>query len=78
MKQYKGLYIDHVFFHSEQDIDKHLEQLAIHTLKTLVELFEHNPNHANALALDEQAQRLHDRFGYEWDEIERLEISFMA
>ena len=31
MKQYKGLYIDHVYFHNKEDIDEFLKKKLSHT-----------------------------------------------
>lgn len=77
MKQYKGLYIDNVIFHNEQEIEEHLKQQALKSYRIAVELFMHNVSIEYSMHVEETAAVLVNNFGYSWEEIEELEISIM-
>ena len=78
MKEYKGYYIDHVFFNSEEEIDKHIMDKAIERHALLAELFAAAPSIALGKAMDDSADRLHSLFGLSFEDIERIEIAAMA
>lgn len=74
MKQYKGYYIDNVIFNSEEEIDNFLKAKAVERFKAFTALFSHNSCMEYSIACSEQADVLHDQFGFSWDEIEQMEI----
>ena len=76
MKQYKGYYIDKVIFHNEEEIDTFLEKQAVDAYKMACELFANHSTIGNAITCDEKAERLVNRFGYTWEQVEALEIEF--
>lgn len=77
MKQYKGYYIDHVYFNSEADIDAHIKQQAIDGYKIAMQVFYHNMTMEASIYCSKLADRLHDMFGLNWDEIEDIELSVL-
>lgn len=60
MKQYKGLYIDHVYFHNKEDIDEFLKKKAITHFRMLHELFAYKPTIELGLACQGRPDGLHD------------------
>lgn len=78
MTQYKGYYIDHIFFHSKAEIDAHIKQQAVEKFQMLNKFYAERPDRGVALLCDEQAERLHDIFGFSWEEIEEMEIAAYA
>lgn len=72
MKQYKGYYIDHVFFNSEADIDEHIKAQTIKSYKIACEMFARHADMEHSIYASEIADRLHD-LGLSWDEIEKIE-----
>lgn len=75
MKQYKGLYIDNVYFNNTADIDQFLKEKAVQSYKTAVELFAHRKSMEYAIYVDECAERLVNQFGYTWEQVEAIEAS---
>ena len=76
MKRYKGYYIDHVNFSSEKEIDEFLKDKAIERFKVLNDIFSRHPSIEASIVCGQQARRLHDDFGFDWEEIERMEVDF--
>lgn len=74
MKQYKGYYIDHVYFNSKEDIDKFLEKQAVESFVKACRYFAEHPSMEASIYEDEQAERLNKVFGYDWETIEQMEI----
>jgi hypothetical protein len=77
MKEYKGYYIDNVFFNSEEEIDKHIMDKAVERHTSLAELFATAPSFALSKAMDDSADRLFS-LGLSFEDIERIEITAMA
>ena len=78
MKEYKGYYIDGIFFNSEEEIDKHIMDKAVERHTSLAELFATAPSFALSKAMDDSADRLHLLFGLSYEDIEDIEIAAMA
>ena len=78
MTQYKGYYIDHIFFHSKAEIDAHIKQQAVEKFQMLNKFYAERPDMGVAQLCEEQAERLHDIFGFSWEEIEEMEIAAYA
>jgi hypothetical protein len=78
MKQYKGYYIDHVYFHSEADIDARIKQQAVEKFAQLNRYFARHSTMEACILCSEQADRLHNIFGFSWEEIEAMEIAAVA
>ena len=74
MRQYKGYYIDKVFFNNEKDIDSFLEKQAVDAYKMACKLFAELRTIENSIYCDEKAERLVNQFGYSWEQVEALEI----
>lgn len=78
MKQYKGYYIDGVFFNSKQDIDKFLEKTAVESFMKACKYFADHPSMEASIYSSEKAEYLVDQFGYTWEQIEALEIAAIS
>lgn len=78
MKQYKGYYIDHVYFNSEKDIDEFVKNLAIEGYKTFCRAFSIRPTQEAAIVLCEKEDDLHRQFGMSYAEIEDIQIAVFA
>lgn len=77
MKEYKGYYIDNVFFNSEEEIDKHIMDKAIEWHTCLAELFATAPSIELSKAMADSADRLFS-LGLSFEDIEGIEIKAMA
>ena len=78
MKQYKGYYIDHVYFNSEAEIDAFVEKKAVEAYKMAIELFASaaaSDLMARSIYADEKAEALVNQFGYTWEQVEEIETS---
>lgn len=75
MTQYKGYYIDHVYFNSKADIDEFIKNKAVEAYKRAVQLFAWDMNHARSIYAGEKAEVLVKQYGFTWDEVEEIEIS---
>ena len=75
MTQYKGYYIDHVYFNSKADIDEFIKNKAIEAFKVSVELFAWNPSHERATYSHQKAEVLVKQHGLTWDEVDEIEAS---
>ena len=78
MKQYKGLYIDNVIFHSTEEIDNFLKDKAISSYKRACKLFAERPSMERSIYADEKAEYLHKHFGFSYEELEALELEAIA
>ena len=74
MKQYKGYYIDHIYFNSEADIDAFVKQQAVDRYKLMCRMFANNSTMELSVLMSEQADKLHNTFGMDYNEIEAIEI----
>lgn len=75
MTQYKGYYIDHIVFNSKADIDNFRKEQAINRYKMMCQMFaEHDAGMELSILMSEQADRLHNEFGLDYNEIEEIEI----
>lgn len=74
MKKYKGYYIDHVSFNSEEEIDDFLKQKAIEYYKITCQVFAIQKTVEASLYMDEQAQKLNKKYGISWEELEEMTI----
>ena len=75
MTQYKGYYIDHIYFHSKAEIDAHIKQQAVEAYQRLIRYFADHSTMAVSIKCSEEADRLHDIFGFSYEEIEAIEIA---
>ena len=75
MKQYKGYYIDNVNFNSDSEIDEFLKKQAVDRFAMLNKIFAEQMSMEASILCGQQAQKLHDDFGFSWDEIEQMEIA---
>jgi hypothetical protein len=73
MKQYKGLYIDHVTFHSEAEVDTFLKDQDIKKYKQLCLWFAQKPDLGLSIACNEKAEYLNRVYDMDWDELEAIE-----
>lgn len=75
MKQYKGYYIDHIVFDSKADIDTFIKEQAIDRYKMMCRMFaREDASMELSIIMSEQADRLHNEFGMDYNEIEIIEI----
>lgn len=74
MTKYKGLYIDHIYYHSKADIDEAIKQREINNYKMRCEIFAMRKTMEASIFADEQAEKLHNEFGISWEELEQMEI----
>ncbi len=75
MTQYKGYYIDHIYFHSKAEIDNFIKEQAIDRYKMMCRMFvKDDAGMELSILMSEQADRLHNQFGMDYNEIEAIEI----
>ena len=74
MKSYKGYYIDHVYFNSQEEIDNFLKEQAVRAYKTAIEMFIAHPDMEHSIFADEKAEFLNKQFNMGWEEIEQIEL----
>lgn len=75
MKQYKGYYIDNIYFHSESEIDDFIKQQEVKRFISFNKSFASSPTTEASIVCAEQADRLHKLFGFSYEELEEIEIS---
>ena len=78
MTQYKGYYIDNIYFHSKAEIDNHIKNQAVESFKRLHRYFADHPTMEVSIRCSAEADRLHNIFGFSYEEIEALEIAAVA
>lgn len=75
MTQYKGYYIDHIIFNSKADIDNFRKEQAIDRYKMMCRMFaRQDAGMELSILMSEQADRLHNEFGMDYNDIEAIEI----
>jgi hypothetical protein len=74
MKQYKGYYIDHIYFNSKEEIDEFVKSQAIDSYCKSVEYFANHPSMEASSLVSDKAERLVNEFGFSWEEVEAIEI----
>lgn len=74
MTKYKGYYIDHIIFNSKAEIDSHVKEKAIDRYKMMCRMFARDSSMELSILMSEQADRLHNQFGMDYNEIEAIEI----
>lgn len=75
MKQYKGYYIDRIYFNDKSEINDFIKKQAVDRFIMLNKMFSKHPNMELSIMCSEQADRLHNLFGFSYEELEELEIS---
>ncbi len=79
MKQYKGYYIDHIHFNSETEIDNFIKQQEVDRFIRYNKIFASNPTMEASVICSDQADRLHNIFGFSYEELEEIEnAAFVA
>ena len=78
MTQYKGYYIDHIHFHSKAEIDNYIKQKAVEEYQRRIRYFENHSTMEASIFCTEQADLLHNNFGFSYEEIEAIEIAAYA
>ena len=78
MTQYKGYYIDHIYFNSEAEIDAPIKQKAVDEYQRRIRYFADHYTIEASIFCSEQADLLHNNFGFSYDEIEAIEIAAYA
>lgn len=78
MTNYRGYYIDGVVFNSKADIDKFVEEQAVLKFKKYNKYFSEHPSMEASRLCTQQADILHNQFGYSYDRIEELELEAIA
>ena len=78
MTQYKGYYIDRFYFHGEAEIDAHIKQKAVEEYRRRIRYFAKHSTLEASIFCTEQADLLHDNFGFSYEEIEAIEIAAYA
>lgn len=78
MKQYKGYYIDHIHFNSEAEIDDFIKQQEVNLFIRYSKSFASNPTMEVSIVCSDQADRLHNIFGFSYEELEEIENAVFA
>ena len=78
MTQYKGYYIDHIYFNSKDEIDAHIKQKAVEEYQRRIRYFVDHSTMEASILCTEQADLLHTNFDFSYEEIEALEIAAYA
>lgn len=76
-REYRGYYIDHVSFHSKEEIDEFIRDNMINHYRTAVQEFVRDPDYAISIYVDRIAEDLHRQCGVSWEEIAAIEIETM-
>lgn len=77
MKSYKGYYIDHIIFNTTEEIDNFIKNQNVEHFVNLNKMFTERPSIELSLMCSEQADYLHNSFGFSYEELEELETSCM-
>ena len=75
MTQYKGNYIGHIYFNSKDEIDAYIKQKAVDEYQRRIRYFADHSTMEASIYCTEQADLLHNNFGFSYDEIEAIEIA---
>lgn len=78
MTQYKGYYIDNIYFHSKAEIDAYIKQKAVEEYQRRIRYFANHSTMEASIFCTEQADLLHNNLGFSYEEIEKLEIAAYA
>nr|DAW24374.1 MAG TPA: hypothetical protein [Caudoviricetes sp.] len=78
MKQYKGYCIDHIHFNSEAEIDDFIKQQEVNLFIRYNKSFASNPTMGASIVCSDQADRLHNIFGFSYEELEEIENAVFA
>ena len=78
MTQYKGYYIDNIYFHSKDEIDDHIKQKAVQEYQRRIRYFADHSTMEASIFCSEQADLLHNNFDFSYEEIEEIEIEAYA
>ena len=78
MTQYKGYYIDHIYFNSNAEIDANIKQQVVEAYKRLIRYFADHSTMDVSIKCSEASDRLHNIFGFSYEEIEAIEIAAYA
>ena len=78
MTQYKGYYIDHIYFNSESEIAAHIKPKAVDEYQRRIRYFADHSTIEASIFCSEPADLLHNNFGFSYDEIEAIEIAAYA
>ena len=78
MKQYQGSYIDHIHFNSEAEIDDFIKQQEVNLFIRYNKSFASNPTMEASVVCSDQADRLHNIFGFSYEELEEIENAVFA
>ncbi len=77
MKQYRGYYIDHIYFNSKNEIDAFIRERSIRSYKKSVEMFCREASVELSAIMADKADILVRECGLTWYEIEAIEIEVM-
>lgn len=78
MRSYRGYYIDHVIFHSKEEIDLHIKNHAVEQYQMMCRMFAETPTMELSRLMGDQADYMHKAFGMAYSEIEQIEIEAIA
>lgn len=78
MTQYKGYYIDNIYFNSKDEIDAYINQEAVEEYQRRIRYFADHSTIEASIFCSEQADLLHNNFGFSYEEIEAIEIAAYA
>ena len=78
MTQYKGYYIDHIYFNSEAEIDAHIKQKAVEEYQRRIRYFANHSTMEESIFCTDQTDLLYNNFGFSYEEIEAIEIAAYA
>ena len=78
MEQYKGYYIDNIYFNRKDEIDDHIKQKAVEEYQRRIRYFADHSTMEASIFCSEQADLLHNNFGFSYEQIEAIEIEAYA
>ena len=78
MEQYKGYYIDNIYFNRKDEIDDHIKQKAVEEYQRRIRYFADHSTMEASIFCTEQADLLHNNFSFSYEEIEAIEIEAYA
>ena len=78
MEQYKVYYIDNIYFNRKDEIDDHIKQKAVEEYQRRIRYFADHSTMEASIFCSDQADLLHNNFGFSYEEIEAIEIAAYA
>lgn len=78
MRNFTNYYVDGVIFANENEINNFVKSQAVESYKTACKYFANHPTMEASVYASDLAERLVNKFGFTWFQVEELETSALA